>query len=318
MPPRPFVNDALWRCLCPRWSQIPARAETTLIRSGKKRTTLPSIPSATPPSRHLSRPYGAAATASSAPNVPHSPLSSLLNQQVDLPADPTQVFQGLEYDRVKTKKDYQHMTTEELYSQVQIDAAKGRHSEVMVMLNILIRERRERPNIALYTALLHSYTSASQGTAGKIRKALEDMAIAGVEIDARACECTLEALAVHPDSFLRTDILTYMKERWWSLSPKTENFVVAGMLRERCFEMALERMEKMFREGVYIEGWLWDKAIWSLLEYGEVEEAFYVLNMKKGLSPHADLNLSGSLWQQLLDVAAKKHIVSISIANTRL
>lgn len=205
------------------------------------------------------------------------------------------------------------MSNEELYAQVQVEAAKGRHPDVLTILNILIKDRRERPNLALYTALLHSYTSSAWGTAGKIRKALEDMAQAGIELDARACECTLEALAVHPDSFLRTDILEYMKERWWSLSPKSEGFVVAGLLRERCFEMALDKLETMVREGVRIDPWLWDKAIWSLLEFGEVEEAFYVLNLKKDLSPNGDPNLSGSLWLQLLDVAAKKHIVSWTV-----
>lgn len=202
------------------------------------------------------------------------------------------------------------MSTEELYSQARTEAGKGRHMEVLSILKILIKDRRERPNLAMYTALLHSYTSGPWGTAGKIRKALEDMAIAGVEPDARACECALEALAVHPDSFLRTDILEYMKERWWTLTPRTEGFVIAGLLRERCFEQAIERLEDMTKRDARVDGWVWDKAIWILLEFGEVEEALYVLSLKQGVSYIAEPMLSDTLWLRLLDVAAHKHMVS--------
>jgi hypothetical protein len=180
----------------------------------------------------------------------------------------------------------------------------------MNMLRILIKDRRERPNLHMYTALLHSYVSPDWGTAGKIRKVLEDMDTAGIELDARACECALEALAVHPDSFVRTDILDYMRDRWWSPSSTAQCFVIAGLLRERCFEMALERLEGMLKDGVRIEPWLWDKAIWMLLEFGEVEEALHVLSLKQNISGNVGVNLSGILWTQLLDAAGKRHLVS--------
>lgn len=163
----------------------------------------------------------------------------------------------------------------------------------------------------MYTALIHSYTSSELGTAGKLGKALEDMQQAGVQLDDRAVECMLEALAVHPDSFLRTDILEYMRERWINLSPRGHNFVVAGLLRERCFEQALERLEYMVMEKLRIEEWLWDKTMWMLLEFGEVEEAFNVLNLRQSVQGE-NARVSPSLYTQLLDLAGKKHIVSLS------
>lgn len=208
--------------------------------------------------------------------------------------------------------DFVNLSTEELYNRIRTDAAKGRHLDVLSMLRILIKDRRERPNLLMYTALLHSYVSPEWGTAGKIRKAFEDMVTAGVEPGQRACECALEALAVHPDSNLREDILDYMRERWWTPSPTTQCHVIAGLLRDRCFEMALERLENMVDEGVRIEPWLWDKAIWMLLEFGEEEEAFHVLNLKRKVFPATDANVSATLWSQLLDVAGKKRIVSPS------
>jgi hypothetical protein len=204
------------------------------------------------------------------------------------------------------------LSNEELYSRLRIDAAKGHHGEVMNMLRILIKDRRERPNLHMYTALLHSYVSPEWGTAGKIRKLLEDMDTAGIELDTRACECALEALAVHPDSFVRTDILDYMRDRWWTPSSTAQCFVIAGLLRERCFEMALEKLEGMLNDGVRIDPWLWDKAIWILLEFGEVGEALHVLSLKQNISGNVDAGLSSILWTQLLDVAGKTHLVSTS------
>lgn len=206
------------------------------------------------------------------------------------------------------------MSNEDLYSWLRFKGGKGHHATVMDILKILIKDRREKPNLAMYSALLHSYASSKWGTAGKIRKTLDEMAAVGIELDARACEYVLEALAVHPDSFLRTDILEYMKARWWSPTPRAQGFIVAGLLRERCFEMALERLETMVKENVPIDPWLWDKTIWMLLEYGEVDEAFHVLSLRRHVS-NVDSAVSETLWTQLLDVAGKKHIVSSCITS---
>jgi hypothetical protein len=62
----------------------------------------------------------------------------------------------------------------------------------MNIVRILIKDRRERPNTRLYAGILHSFSSPMAGTAGKIRKVLEEMAGAGLDLDAGACHCVLE------------------------------------------------------------------------------------------------------------------------------
>lgn len=180
----------------------------------------------------------------------------------------------------------------------------------MSIIKILIKDRRERPNAHMYTALLHSYANCEEGTAGKVRKILEEMESAGIELDGRGAECVLEALAVHPDYLLRNDILEYMKERWFNLSERGHNFVAAGLLRDRCFEQALAKLEEMIKHGVKVHGWLWDQTIWILLEFGEVEEALYVLNLRHNVV-ESGAKLSNALWLELLDAAGKRHLVSL-------
>jgi hypothetical protein len=87
------------------------------------------------------------------------------------------------------------------------------------------------------------------------------------------------------------------------------------MLRERHFEQALETLEDMVRTQTRIENWLFDQALWALLEFGEVEEAFYVLSLKAGVQRRASsgagsVKLSSALWGALLDAAARRQLVS--------
>jgi hypothetical protein len=62
----------------------------------------------------------------------------------------------------------------------------------MNIIKILIKDRRERPNVRLYAAMLHSFVNPEEGTAGKIRKVLEEMGEAGVDLDAGGCHAVLE------------------------------------------------------------------------------------------------------------------------------
>jgi len=220
-----------------------------------------------------------------------------------------------------------HLPTHVLYEHVRIEGAKGHFNDVMDICRILVKDRGEQPNREMYTAILHSFVDCTNGTAGKVRKVLEEMGFWNdrdgsasgwpkIELDARACECVLEVLAVHPDYLLRVDILEYMKSRWLALSDRAHNFVVAGMLRERHFEHALSTLEDMVKNNIRVENWLFEKTMWMLLEFGEVEEAFYVLNLRSNVQGRGNgiamVKLSDALWGALLDGAAQANLVSVA------
>ncbi|KAJ4287762.1 hypothetical protein N0V90_012466 [Kalmusia sp. IMI 367209] len=303
MPPRAFINDALWRCLCPRYTSVPNASGSRLIDAGRRASSCKNI------EKQQRKYHQSVKPSQPTPTAPTtvSPFESFEGYSHASRAHRPTPRPTPSFHNSREPVSFVHLSNKELYDRLRIDGAAGKHDDVMKAITILIKDRSERPNLQMYTAMLHSYTNPEVGTAGKLRKALADMGEAGVELDGRAAECVLEALAVHPDSFLRTDVLEYMKERWFNLSARGHNFVVAGLLRERCFEQALEKLEVMIRERIKIEEWLWDKTVWMLLEFGEVEEAFYVLSLKQNLSGD-NLKFSASLWVQLLDVAGRKHI----------
>jgi pentatricopeptide repeat protein len=315
MPPRPFVNDALWRCLCPGFSpKAPSLAPL------RKRAV--SAPRSHPPQRSspsqlrcynqssASSPYGDSFVSQS--NAP--------SFEAQIPSKPRSLQSHGD------KPPLSQLPTHILYEHLRNEGAKGEFDEVFKICRVLVKDRGESPNNQMYNGILHSFVSSANGTAGKVRKVLDEMGFwqetfsgtdgrTKIELDARGCECVLEVLAVHPDYLLRVEILEYMKSRWFPLSDRGHNYVVAGMLRERHLEQALELLEEMVRKKMRIEDWLFDKALWMLLEFGEVEEAFYVLNLKGGTQGRhngtGSVKLSSALWGALLDAAAKKQLVGL-------
>ena len=82
--------------------------------------------------------------------------------------------------------------------------------------------------------------------------------------------------------------------------------VVAGLLRDRHFEQALEHIDDMSLRRIKVSDWLLDKAIWILLDYGEIDEAWRLMLMRRQAGR---TGLSQPLWGHFLDVAAKMHHV---------
>jgi pentatricopeptide repeat protein len=322
MPLRPLVNDALWRCLCPGFpSNV---SSSTLARIG----SAPALRSC-PPKRSSTRQLRAY-NQSTAP----SPYNDAFFSQANAPSFGSQSSpKPRAFQNTRDKPPLAQLPTHILYEHLRNEGGKGHFDEVFSICRVLVKDRGEVPNKDMYNAILHSFVSSSNGTAGKVRKVLDEMGFwadshggsgrqARIELDLRGCECVLEVLAVHPDYLLRTEILEYMKSRWFTLSDRGHNFVVAGMLRERHFEQALEMLEDMVKKKTRIENWLFDKALWILLEFGEVEEAFYVLNLKdKHQSQHnstGSVKLSNALWGSLLDAASKRQLVAVNTFLRRL
>ncbi|KAF9693144.1 hypothetical protein EKO04_008595 [Ascochyta lentis] len=309
MPPRPFVNDALWRCLCPGFP--PNVCTSKVARIGASAIARPRPQGSTRAWQCQNRPYSAAASApTTSPffTQPHAP--SPISRAQYPPRTPR---------NAREKTPLVQLPTHVLYESLRHEGYQGHFDEVMKICNVLVKDRGQRPDKDMYAAILHSFTSSVDGTAGKVRKVLEEMGFWSdsterVELDVRGCENVLEALAVHPDYLLRAEVLEYMKERWFTLSDRGHNFVVAGLLRDRLFEQALEMLEDMCTKQVRVEEWLFSEAMWLLLEFGEVDEAFYVLGLKESATgtstagAAAGVKLSNALWGAMLDAAAKQHL----------
>ncbi|KAI7510223.1 hypothetical protein KC347_g4488 [Hortaea werneckii] len=206
---------------------------------------------------------------------------------------------------------YQQASTPRLYTKLKALAYSGHVEECRKLVEWLVRERREKPNSQLYSALILSNVSEDDGAAWRVMDYLEEMRQADIQIDPGVCHSVLKVLSVHPDHLLRADILEFMRARWLQLSEDGAHDVVAGLLRSGLFEQALERIEGMRQNSVPVHGWLLDMAVYMLCNIGEIDEAYQIMRVRHD---SGEANLSRTLWHTLLDTGSSyRHHASTSL-----
>lgn len=101
-----------------------------------------------------------------------------------------------------------------------------------------------------------------------------------------------------------------MKERWFSLSPDGWHNLVVGLLRDRQFELAMDKLEQMRSEQIRITPWLYDIFTYQLCEADELDEAFKLLRYRT----EEDMQeVTPTMWYYLLDTFSAAYHVRSSL-----
>lgn len=179
-----IVGDGLWRCLCPSFESLSLSTTFAPIRT--RRGNVHALPRQRP-SRTQAR-FHHPIFASRRRESPIFRPSEQHNASRKL--GPTGIFGSQR--RKQPPTDLVHLPTPELYERLGLFSADGQCEAVDRVINILIRDRQQPPNLRMYSAILHSYANPEEGTAGKIRKILDDMEEDGIELDAGACHSVLK------------------------------------------------------------------------------------------------------------------------------
>ena len=102
------------------------------------------------------------------------------------------------------------------------------------------------------------------------------------------CSAVLRALAVHASSFcssynsLREAVLSHMAESNMPITPVCWSYVLAGLIREGQLELAAQRLEQLYDDGlVDLPAWVLSLLIYALLERRDFAGALSVLKMLK-------------------------------------
>lgn len=298
--------DELWACLCPSWNATALLRGPTRIPRARK---IPRCLNA-PPSR---RTYSTQEQFEDRQlNFSHLEARS---RQFDVVYNPERPAPARKYKKrmslwasSRQQENYQEpevdlstVSTNSLYNRLRVAAAQGEHHKTRQLVEFLVRERRERPSVEHYNALILSNISADPGAAWRVHDLLAEMQKAGLQLDAATCHAVLKVLAVHPDHLLRTDILEYMRSKWIAVNETGEHDITAGLLREALFEQALERLDGMDRQHMRVQGWLLDMFVYMLCEAGEVGEAYRILH---GRHLGGEMNMSRTMWHYFLDKAS--------------
>jgi pentatricopeptide repeat protein len=198
-------------------------------------------------------------------------------------------------------KEFRHLSTSQIYENLRIDASKGHTKNCELMVNYLVKERGERPNLRIYSSLILSNVNP-EGSVAVMMDQIKELRDEGLELDLHACHDVLKVLAVHPDYLLQTEILDYMQARWMELTEDGWHDIVAGLLRSVQFELALDKLDQMQETGMQIQPWLYDMAIYVLTQAGELDE---VLRLLKFRSELGDAAVTACMWTFILDKAGE-------------
>ena len=108
---------------------------------------------------------------------------------------------------------------------------------------------------------------------------------------------------MHPSYTFRSEILHEMlHQRWFTLSTDGWHDLVAGLIKDRQLEMALDKLEQMNVEGIRIQPWLHDMMVYILCEAEEIDEALKIMRQR---TSNGEMILSATLWYSFLDAASR-------------
>ncbi|KAI6715720.1 hypothetical protein PZA11_001959 [Diplocarpon coronariae] len=172
--------------------------------------------------------------------------------------------------------------------------AKSYH-KVVELVEYLIGERGEKPALFHYDSLIRANASAKYGSVPSVRALLKEMDALGIVKDSGLYH---GVLANHPDYLLRAEIMQEMKERWFGLSPEGWHSFVVGLIRDRQYEVAMDKLEEMHSDGIPVQPWLYDIFMFQLVHHNELDEAFYLLRYRFDNNRN---EIIPTVWYHLLD-----------------
>lgn len=106
---------------------------------------------------------------------------------------------------------------------------------------------------------------------------------------------------MHPDYLLRQQVVDTLRDRWLPLSPAGWHWVVASLVRQYQFELALDHIAVMNTKSIPVEGWLHSLLVYNLCDFGEHDEVLEL--MRSRVYQHYDM--TSDLWMYVLDVASE-------------
>ncbi|KAL3458255.1 hypothetical protein BJX64DRAFT_227729 [Aspergillus heterothallicus] len=299
---RGLLLDELWYCLCPSFTL------NTFQPSGISllRKTRPRRPASALPTRfHLPKRYNS--NSAHPQNAPAEPKETAPQPKVPMYPFKRNPGQISRYRAKRQEKDcylvpdhLRSLTTQEIEALLEkLGAEKPNVHSAMQKLQHLIYDRQICPRRQYYTWLIQCNAHYWYGSAVLVRQLLLEMEQNNIPLDSGALHAALQALAVHPDYTLRQDVLRAMRDRWLPLSTDGWHHVVASLIREHQFELALDQIAHMERKDIVVKDWLYSLLIYYLCEYQEFDHILELIRtrLERGYS------ISPVLWMHILNLA---------------
>ncbi|MCJ1429866.1 hypothetical protein MMC29_007781, partial [Sticta canariensis] len=258
-----------------------------------------------------------------APSVLPSPPSIALGfrsfRRVETgPKDPPRLPKLHEFKDTPQGYVSPELGTPALYDELQHVSLKGDFIRIHVLVEALVKERGEEPNIQLYLALILANTSTQHGSPAEVERILDEMENEGLGPNPAVYHAVLKVLAIHPHYVMRKDILEHLRQRWFTVTEDGWHDMIVGMIRDRQLELVLDTVELLQREEeAKIKPWLYDMIVYTLCDIEEFDEALKIMRYRVS---SGELLISGTLWFYLLDTASRAlhHGATVYAWSTRV
>lgn len=228
----------------------------------------------------------------------------------------------------------QSNTVDRLYDELNRQSSKIDFLRVYETVGELVRQHGEAPNRRLFLALILANTSAPHGSITEVLRLLQEMAENGIQPDSAVyhavlkvdletlslnvkTHCPSQVLAIHPDYLIRKKLLEEMRQRWFSISNDGWHDLIAGLVRDRQIELALDTFEFVRKEGINIQSWLQDMMVYILCDIEEFDEVLAIMRHRVSMG---DLTISPTLWFYILDTASRSlhHTATLYVWRKRV
>ncbi|RYP44600.1 hypothetical protein DL768_008949 [Monosporascus sp. mg162] len=176
------------------------------------------------------------------------------------------------------------------------------YGSVVRLVEYLVKERGEQPNELLYECLIRANVDPKHGSAEVAGSLVKEMIEKGIQTSPRIYQALLEVTAVHPDYILRSSALRDMKNRWYSPNLDGLTSIIVGLLRDGQYELALEKLEELYKSSVTNPPWLYHIFIYIFGELGFHDESFQILQHQIKVYGPNQLMMT---WSFLLDVYSR-------------
>ncbi|KAH7384771.1 pentatricopeptide repeat protein-like protein [Cadophora sp. MPI-SDFR-AT-0126] len=318
MPTTGIPIDGLWRCLCPALDGIAIARHSRIVTSPR---TVPAATSCRTNRPQTHQPFHTATRTrteqkwdptgtSYRVSLNRAQLETTSKNAAQPPSFPPSQGSGIPSARWKTPtaartnseflyETLDSMTIPQIHDVLRKTRTERKsYSKVVELVGYLISERGEKPSLIHYDSLIRANASAMQGSATAVRTLLEEMKEFAIAPDSGLYHGALQVLAIHPDYILRAEIMQEMKERWLGLSPEGWHSLVVGLIRDRQYEVAMDKLDEMHSDEITVQPWLYDIFMFQLCEADELDEA---LNLLKYRFDNSRNEILPTVWYYLMD-----------------
>ena len=172
--------DSLWQSLCPESGRIPRKGFHEFFRPSARNLT---------GYRTLQQRHSHAQSSPTRPRIGPRSLPRPVNFQAQQCAH-WQPFPIGQHVREQARTRDLDITS--AYQELRRISLNGDYTHIRNNVNILVKERGQKPNLRLYDALLLANTDYQYGSAGEIARILDEIAVEGLTPDSATYHAALK------------------------------------------------------------------------------------------------------------------------------